>query len=101
MNTTTSSDGTAIAYDRFGGGPPVIMAAGAFNTRSTTKPLAQALAPRFTGLNYDRRGRGGSGDTPPHPARPEVADRAAPVSAAGRTAPRFAAALPPPHARHD
>ena len=43
MNTTTSSDGTAIAYDRFGGGPPVIMAAGAFNTRSTTEPLAQAL----------------------------------------------------------
>jgi alpha-beta hydrolase superfamily lysophospholipase len=74
MNTTTSSDGTAIAYDRFGGGPPVIMAAGAFNTRSTTEPLAQALAPRFSVLNYDRRGRGDSGDTQPYAVERELED---------------------------
>jgi hypothetical protein len=45
MKTVISADGTVIAFDRFGGGPPVLMAAGAFNTRSTTEPLAQALAP--------------------------------------------------------
>jgi len=89
MNTTTSSDGTAIAYDRFGGGPPVIMAAGAFNTRSTTKPLAQALAPRFTVLNYDRRGRGDSGDTAPYAAGREIEDLAALISAAGGSASVF------------
>ena len=81
MNTTTSSDGTAITYDRFGGGPPVIMAAGAFNTRSATEPLAQALAPRFTVLNYDRRGRGDSGDTAPYAVDREIEDLAALISA--------------------
>ena len=47
----------AIAYEQFGDGPPVIMAAGAFNTRAATEPLASALAEHFTVLNYDRRGR--------------------------------------------
>src|SRR5262245_66566447 len=89
MNTTTSSDGTAIAYDRFGGGPPVIMAAGAFNTRSTTKPLAQALAPRFTVLNYDRRGRGDSGDTAPYAAGREMEELGGLISGGGGSASVF------------
>jgi len=62
----TSADGTAIGFDVFGaGGPPLILASGAFNIRATTEPLATALASRFTVFNYDRRGRGESGDTPP------------------------------------
>jgi pimeloyl-ACP methyl ester carboxylesterase len=89
MNTTMSSDGTAIAYDRFGGGPPVIMTVGAFNTRSTTEPLAQALAPRFTVLNYDRRGRGDSGDTAPYAVEREIEDIAALITAAGGSASVF------------
>ena len=55
MNTAVSADGTMIAFDRYGDGPPVIMTAGAFGTRSQTEPLARTLAPRFTVLNYDRR----------------------------------------------
>jgi hypothetical protein len=51
MNTAVSADGTTIAFDRFGDGPPVIMAAGAFNTRAATEPLARALEQRFTVLN--------------------------------------------------
>ena len=43
MDTVVSADGTAIAVDRYGAGPPVIMAAGAFNTRAATEPLARAL----------------------------------------------------------
>ena len=58
MRTVTSADGTTIAFDQLGDGPPVITVVGAFNDRSTTAPLAEALAPRFTVLNYDRRGRG-------------------------------------------
>ena len=53
------------------------MAAGAFNTRSTTEPLAQALASQFTVLNYDRRGRGDSGDTAPYAVGREIEDLAA------------------------
>jgi hypothetical protein len=55
MNTVISADGTAIAFDRFGDGPPVIMTVGAFNIRSTTEPLARALQEHLTVLNYDRR----------------------------------------------
>lgn len=63
MKTVTSADGTPIAFDQLGDGPPIIMAAGAFNTRATTAPLAGALQDHFTVLNYDRRGRGDSGDS--------------------------------------
>ena len=89
MDTVASADGTTIAFDRFGDGPPVITAAGAFNTRSTTDPLARALAPRFTVLNYDRRGRGDSGDTAPYAVDREIEDLAALITAAGGSAAVF------------
>jgi len=89
MDTVTSADGTTIAFDRFGGGPPVIMAAAAFNTRSGTEPLAMALAPHFTVLNYDRRGRGDSGDTAPYAVGREIDDLAALIAAAGGSAALF------------
>ncbi len=74
MHTVTSADGTPIAFDRLGDGPPLIMVVGAFNTRSTTEPLASVLQDRFTVLNYDRRGRGESGDTPPYAVEREIED---------------------------
>jgi len=89
MDTVTSADGTTIAFDRFGDGPPVIMAAAAFNTRSGTEPLAMALAPHFTVLNYDRRGRGDSGDTAPYAVGREIDDLAALIAAAGGSAALF------------
>ena len=89
MDTVASADGTTIAFDRYGDGPPVIMAAGAFNTRSTTDPLARALAPQFTVLNYDRRGRGNSGDTTPYAVDREIEDLAALITAAGGSAAVF------------
>ena len=66
MRTTHSADGTKIAFDQTGHGPPVILVVGAFNDRSTGAPLAKALEAGLTVLNYDRRGRGGSGDTQPY-----------------------------------
>ena len=83
MRFVTSADGTTIALDRLGDGPPVIMVVGAFNTRSTTAPLAAALQDWFTILNYDRRGRGDSGDTPPHSVQREIEDLAAVIAEAG------------------
>jgi pimeloyl-ACP methyl ester carboxylesterase len=89
MDTAASADGTVIAFDRYGDGPPVIMTVGAFNTRSQTEPLAKALAPRFTALNYDRRGRGDSGDTAPYSAEREIDDIAALIQRAGGSASVF------------
>ncbi len=83
MRTAISADGTTIGFDEYGDGPPVIMVVGAFNGRSTTAPLAQELAPRFTVLNYDRRGRGDSGDTEPYAVEREIEDLAAVIDAAG------------------
>ena len=80
----TSADGTKIAYDRLGDGPPVVVLGGLFCTRQATAPLAEALAGRgLTAFNVDRRGRGDSGDTPPYAVAREVEDVAAVVEAAG------------------
>jgi len=65
MDSVTSSDGTTIAFDRLGEGPPVILVCGGSTDRMVNAPLAALLARQFTVFNYDRRGRGDSGDTPP------------------------------------
>ncbi|MGS2612977.1 alpha/beta fold hydrolase [Micromonospora sp. LZ34] len=84
VETVRSADGTPIAYERSGDGPPIILTGGAFNDRSTTRALAEALASSgFTAVSYDRRGRGASGDTPPYEVRREVEDVAALIEAAG------------------
>jgi pimeloyl-ACP methyl ester carboxylesterase len=89
MQTTRSADGSSIAYDRYGEGPPVIMLAGAFNTRTTTAPLAEALGDRFTVINPDRRGRGDSGDTSPYAVKREIEDVNALIGEAGGSAAVF------------
>jgi pimeloyl-ACP methyl ester carboxylesterase len=86
MRTTLSADGTKIAFDETGEGPPVILVVGAFNDRSTGAPLAKALESRFTVLNYDRRGRGASGDTLPYAVEREVEDLDALIREAGGAA---------------
>jgi pimeloyl-ACP methyl ester carboxylesterase len=78
-----SSDGTRIAVDRSGSGPPLLIVLGASCDRSTSKPLAALLAPRYTVYEYDRRGRGDSGDDVPCTTELEVADLAAVAGAAG------------------
>lgn len=87
-NEATSRDGTTIAYERSGQGPVVILVGGAFDTRSEPRlvGLADALASQLTVFNYDRRGRGDSGDTPPYAVEREVEDIAALVDTAGGTA---------------
>ena len=72
----TSKDGTRIAYDKAGHGPAVIIVEGALGSRSSwTQPaLADLLAPNFTVVTYDRRGRGDSTDTVPYSPKREVED---------------------------
>jgi pimeloyl-ACP methyl ester carboxylesterase len=84
--TTTSRDGTIIAFDRSGHGPAVILVAGATAERTGNAPLAELLAERFTVYNYDRRGRGDSSDTTPYAIEREVEDISALVDEAGGSA---------------
>lgn len=86
MGTVTSKDGTRIAFDRSGEGPAVILVVGAFNERPTGAPLARALEQQFTVFNYDRRGRGESGDTAPYAVEREIEDLDALIAEAGGSA---------------
>jgi pimeloyl-ACP methyl ester carboxylesterase len=86
MNRVTSKDGTSIAYERNGGGPAVILVGGAFVDRSENAPLATELAEQFTVYNYDRRGRGDSGDTLPYAVEREIEDLEALIAEAGGSA---------------
>ena len=60
--TTTSPDGSTIAFERAGDGPVAVIVGGAFNTRSSPAALVPLLAGRLTVVTYDRRGRGDSTD---------------------------------------
>jgi pimeloyl-ACP methyl ester carboxylesterase len=88
MNTISSADGTKIACDIDGAGPALILVDGALCTRSSgAKPeLVKLLAPHFTVYSFDRRGRGGSGDTLPYAVEREIEDIAALIAHAGGTA---------------
>lgn len=83
METVRSADGTEIAYERDGDGPPLVIVTGAFGDRHTNRALADLLAPHRTTYRYDRRGRTDSGDTPPYAVDREIEDLAAVVGAAG------------------
>ncbi len=86
MEKVTSKDGTPIAFDRLGDGPPVILVCGAMCDRALMRPTAEELAKHFTVFNYDRRGRGDSGDTAPHAIQREIEDIGTLIIEAGGTA---------------
>ncbi|MGB8644891.1 MAG: alpha/beta hydrolase [Anaerolineae bacterium] len=86
MSTVTSKDGTRIAFEQSGAGPAIILVVGAFNDRATGAPLARFLEPHFTVFNYDRRGRGDSGDTAPYAIEREIQDLQALIATAGGSA---------------
>ena len=86
MQTVTSRDGTRIAYERAGNGPPVILVNGALSGRAAGAEYARLLGERFTVVTYDRRGRGDSGDSAPYAVAREIEDLEALVDAAGGAA---------------
>jgi pimeloyl-ACP methyl ester carboxylesterase len=85
MHTVTSADGTRIAYDRHGEGPAVILVTGAMGYRKFKKfeQIATALSEHCTLINYDRRGRGDSGEAGPVSVQHEIDDIAALIDAVG------------------
>ena len=91
MTTVRSKDGTTIAFERTGSGPPLILIDGALCWRESgpARKVAAVLADRFTVITYDRRGRGRAG-TPrrtrsrgrsrtSRPSSPKPADRHMPA----------------------
>lgn len=88
MQTVTSKDGTIIAFDQKGQGPTLILIMGALGFRSHVMlwELVDLLAPHFTVINYDRRGRGDSTDTQPYAVQREIEDIEALIDQAGGTA---------------
>jgi len=86
MDKVTSADGTAIAYDRLGDGPAVVLVCGGSVDRMSNAPLAALLAEDYTVYNYDRRGRGDSGDAAEYAVEREFEDLDAIFAAAGGSA---------------
>jgi len=85
MQKTKSKDGTTLAYDTYGSGTALIYITGASCFRSFRPILqdAKVFAREFTVYNYDRRGRGDSGNTLPYAIEREVEDIEALIDAAG------------------
>jgi pimeloyl-ACP methyl ester carboxylesterase len=86
MDTTVvSPDGTVIAVERSGSGPPLVLvdpALGYWDVDSV-RGLGRLLAGRFTVLAYDRRGRGRSTDTAPYAVERKIEDLGAVIEEAG------------------
>ena len=77
----TSADGTPIAYWRSGRGPALMLVHGTSADHTRWQDVLPRLRPRVAAYAMDRRGRGGSGDTPAYTLASEAADVAAVVDA--------------------
>lgn len=84
----TSKDGTAIAFDKAGHGPVLILVDGALCSRAfgPMPKLTEFLLKDFTVITYDRRGRNESGDTMPYAVEREIEDIDALINEAGGSA---------------
>lgn len=81
METVVSRDGTPIAFERTGSGPPLVLVHGTTATLKRWAPIVPALAAQFSVYAIDRRGRGESGDSEPYAIEREFEDVAAVVDA--------------------
>ncbi len=79
MDTFTSTDGTPIGYVRSGSGPSLVLVHGGTADHTRWAPVLRALAERFSVYALDRRGRGGSGDSPDYRVEREFEDVACAV----------------------
>lgn len=73
MERVTSTDGTELAVERSGSGPPLVCIHGTSATRSAWDGFARELE-GMECVRYDRRGRGGSGDADEYALAREVED---------------------------
>lgn len=82
MEQIRSKDGTLIAYQRRGTGPPLVLVHGMLGS-SRRWPVLPALEKHFTVYAVDRRGRRESGDAPRYTVEREYEDVAAVVDSIG------------------
>jgi pimeloyl-ACP methyl ester carboxylesterase len=82
MSKARSKDGTEIAYEKTGHGPPLVLVHGTAADHTRWAPILPQLAERFTVYAMDRRGRGGSGDARDYAFEREFEDVAAVIEAA-------------------
>jgi pimeloyl-ACP methyl ester carboxylesterase len=87
METVTSTDGTPIAYERSGEGPPLVLVHGTTSDHSTWELVLPELQKHFTVYAMDRRGRGesGSGDGRAYDIEREFEDVVALIDSIDRT----------------
>ncbi|MFI5766672.1 alpha/beta fold hydrolase [Streptomyces sp. NPDC051563] len=90
MRKVVSRDGTTIAYEKSGEGPPLVLLNGAFRDHTIFTELVPGLARHCTVYAYDRRGRGQSGDAPAYAVEREIEDLQAVIEEAGGSAAVFA-----------
>ncbi|HUF08113.1 MAG TPA: alpha/beta fold hydrolase [Rhodothermales bacterium] len=83
MIQTTSTDGTTIGFVRSGAGPALLLVHGTTADHNRWASVSPQLEEHFTVYAMDRRGRGGSGDSPDHDLMREAKDVAAVVEAIG------------------
>ncbi len=81
FDTVISPDGTAIAFERRGQGPPLVMVHGSAVDHTRWGGVVSTLAEHFTLYMMDRRGRGKSGDGPVYAIEREFEDVAAVLEA--------------------
>lgn len=82
MEHVRSLDGTLIAFERSGAGPPLVLVHGILGS-SRRWPVLPDLEQHFTITAIERHGRGESGDTEPYAIAREFEDVAAVVTAIG------------------
>lgn len=83
MEQTRSKDGTDIGFWRSGSGPPLLLVHGTTADHSRWSSISPRFEQHFTVYAMDRRGRGGSGDSPDYALAREAEDVAAVVEAVG------------------
>lgn len=83
MKKVTSKDGTIIGFWKSGAGPPLLLVHGTTADHSRWSLISPRFEQHFTVYTMDRRGRGGSGDSPDYDIMREAEDVAALVEAIG------------------
>jgi len=84
METVSSRDGTPIAFEKSGSGPPLVLVHGSTSDHDTAYRFVIPMLERyFTIRAMDRRGRGHSGDGPNYRLERELNDVVAVVDSVG------------------